>query len=570
MNKTININLAGLFFHIDEDAYNKLQRYLNAVKRSFANTPGSEEIMSDIEARIAELFLEKRANELQVISIQHVDEVINIMGQPEDYEVDEDMFEDKKNSTTYKKSKSLYRDTQNGYVGGVSAGLGHYAGIDAIWVRILWIISLSLTGGTSALFYIILWIVLKDAITTNQRLEMMGKEVNINNIRENVEQGFDEVVNEQTSVNYTSSGQKEKRGSVKFFSSLGNIMSTLLKALAKILGLMIFLIGASGLIGLIFGLIGVSAVQYQNTDIFRLLSYSIPENISITWLYLILLFMIGIPFLVMCITGLRLLVNNMRRTSTIFKISLLVLWITSIAGLCFFVAQIGTSTAFDGSTSQKIDATQINTDNVVHIAMSDEHHNRRNHFYIMGNNITLDIDNNDEELIKFFDIKTAIAPSADSTAYVELFFEATGPNLKSAKENAKSIIYPIHITADSIILPDYFTLSKKKINNQEIEAVIFLPEGTKFNWNKEFDYYNRRRIAKDAFSLNNYGQPISPTYQIKESQLECLDCPAPEDKQEPKQTDSKKEDRTEVSISVNNGMWKYTETTTIKKDTVND
>jgi hypothetical protein len=84
MNKTININLAGLFFHIDEDAYQRLQRYIAAVRKSFAGTSGADEIMSDIESRIAELFLEKRANEMQVISITHVEEVIGIMGQPED------------------------------------------------------------------------------------------------------------------------------------------------------------------------------------------------------------------------------------------------------------------------------------------------------------------------------------------------------------------------------------------------------------------------------------------------------------------------------------------------------
>ena len=93
MNKTININLAGLFFHIDEDAFQRLQRYLAAVRKSFAGTSGADEIMTDIESRIAELFLEKRANEMQVISITHVEEVINIIGQPEDYEVDEEIFE---------------------------------------------------------------------------------------------------------------------------------------------------------------------------------------------------------------------------------------------------------------------------------------------------------------------------------------------------------------------------------------------------------------------------------------------------------------------------------------------
>jgi hypothetical protein len=94
MNKTVNINLAGIFFHIDEDAYSKLQRYLEAIKRSFTDSQGRSEIIADIEARIAELFTERIKDEKQVISITEVEEVISVMGQPEDYIVDEEIFED--------------------------------------------------------------------------------------------------------------------------------------------------------------------------------------------------------------------------------------------------------------------------------------------------------------------------------------------------------------------------------------------------------------------------------------------------------------------------------------------
>ena len=89
MNKTININLAGNFFHIDEDAYQKLQRYLEAIKNSLTNSQGQTEILSDIEARIAELFGERVIQKRQVVSLKEVEEIINIMGQPEDYVVDE-------------------------------------------------------------------------------------------------------------------------------------------------------------------------------------------------------------------------------------------------------------------------------------------------------------------------------------------------------------------------------------------------------------------------------------------------------------------------------------------------
>ena len=135
MNKKVNINLAGTFFHIDEDAYLKMQRYLEAIKRSFTDSQGRTEIIADIEARIAELFNERVQNDRQVIRIKEVDEVISIMGQPEDYLVDDEIFEDEPQNAFERKSaasKKLFRDTDNSYIGGVASGLRHYLGIDAV------------------------------------------------------------------------------------------------------------------------------------------------------------------------------------------------------------------------------------------------------------------------------------------------------------------------------------------------------------------------------------------------------------------------------------------------------
>ena len=101
MNKTISINLGGFFFHIDEDAYQKLSRYFDAVKRSLS-PDGRDEIMKDIESRIAELFQERIQNEKQVIGLVEIDTVIAIMGQPEDYKIDEDATKSSSFSSTNK------------------------------------------------------------------------------------------------------------------------------------------------------------------------------------------------------------------------------------------------------------------------------------------------------------------------------------------------------------------------------------------------------------------------------------------------------------------------------------
>jgi phage shock protein PspC (stress-responsive transcriptional regulator) len=173
MNKTISINLGGYFFHIDEDAYQKLTRYFDAVKRSLSYE-GRDEIVKDIESRIAELFQERLQNEKQVVGIKEIDEVISIMGQPEDYKIDEDSssnFNADYSSRSYSNTRKLYRDKDNSILGGVLSGLGHYLGVDPLWLRIIMVI-LFFGFGTGLLIYIILWILVPEAINTNQKLEI--------------------------------------------------------------------------------------------------------------------------------------------------------------------------------------------------------------------------------------------------------------------------------------------------------------------------------------------------------------------------------------------------------------
>ena len=136
MNKTVTINLGGIVFHIDEDAYQKLSRYFEALKRSLNNSSGQEEIIKDIEMRISELLSEKLLSDKHVIGLKEIDEVIAVMGQPEDYIIEDDS---KAESTyqAYKTSKKLYRDKDKGMIGGVAAGLSQYLGIDEVWIRVI-------------------------------------------------------------------------------------------------------------------------------------------------------------------------------------------------------------------------------------------------------------------------------------------------------------------------------------------------------------------------------------------------------------------------------------------------
>ena len=178
MNKTVNINLGGIFYHIDEDAYIKLSRYLEAIKKQLAQSEGMQEIISDIEFRISELFSERIKSDKQVITMMDLDQVIAIMGEPQDYRIDDEAAPNASGSFTQgnytSKTKKLYRDKENNIFGGVCRGLSHYWGMDVVWVRLLMILLFVISQGTGILVYIIMWIVTPEAKTTSEKLEMMA------------------------------------------------------------------------------------------------------------------------------------------------------------------------------------------------------------------------------------------------------------------------------------------------------------------------------------------------------------------------------------------------------------
>ncbi len=190
MKITVSANLGGYSFNIDEDAYTELKRYLKNLEMHFAEEESSSEILSDIETRMSELFRQKLTSYKQVITIEDVREVTAILGSPED-------ISDNEGSTARQKFSSpgyhrMYRDPDHRIIGGVCAGVGAYWRIEPWIIRIIFV-ALAMAGGLGILIYLILYIVLPEARTTAQKIEMKGDPVNIHNIKESVKREFDTV-----------------------------------------------------------------------------------------------------------------------------------------------------------------------------------------------------------------------------------------------------------------------------------------------------------------------------------------------------------------------------------------
>lgn len=184
MNTTVNINLCGMAFTINEDAYKKLSIYI----KSYEDKYDDKEIAKDIEARLAELFTEYLSKlGRQIIEIEDVERAIEQIGEPNQEEQSEGQEATKQAAQPKKLKKKFYRDTLCGVIGGVSSGIAAYAGIETSIVRLLWVLLFLICNPLAIIAYIVMWIVLPDAKTPQQRLEMQSKELTTENIQKETE-----------------------------------------------------------------------------------------------------------------------------------------------------------------------------------------------------------------------------------------------------------------------------------------------------------------------------------------------------------------------------------------------
>jgi phage shock protein PspC (stress-responsive transcriptional regulator) len=196
MNKTIIININGIVFHIEEDAYEILKNYMTDVKRHFSNSADSLEITTDIENRVAEMFNELLANERkQVIVEQDVHTVIEQMGRVEDFENLEDDNTAANTPYTYgTDTRRLFRDPDDHLISGVCAGIASYFDIQPLWIRLAFALSFFFAG-SGLLLYIILWIVIPQANTRADRMAMKGQRQNLQGFKDNLEEELSSVRN---------------------------------------------------------------------------------------------------------------------------------------------------------------------------------------------------------------------------------------------------------------------------------------------------------------------------------------------------------------------------------------
>lgn len=329
MKKTLTVNLGGTVYHIDEDAYNLLDNYLNNLRYHFRKEEGADEIVRDMETRIAELFDEYIRTGLQVITVEQVEAVIARMGNPEDLNTDDD--EEKKETEQHAydngPARRLFRNPDDRILGGVLSGLSAYFGWDVTWIRIGALVLGCFVHGL-ILAYLIAWIIIPLAKTATEKLQMRGEPINMENIGRTVTEGFDKV------NDYVHS---EKPRS--FLHQLGNAIVKIAGFIIKfVLVLLAICLTPVLLVGLVVLFALLMAATGMLASVPAVLYYSMPDvdwsligssSSAVIGLSICGLFVVGIP-----IIGLLQLIlqsfNVWKPMSTTTKVILTLVWFISL------------------------------------------------------------------------------------------------------------------------------------------------------------------------------------------------------------------------------------------------
>ncbi|OXB06956.1 hypothetical protein B0A81_12770 [Flavobacterium plurextorum] len=547
MNKTVNINLGGMFFHIDEDAYLKLTRYFDAIKRSLNNSSGQDEIIKDIEMRVSELLTEKQKSEKHVVGLKDVDEVITVMGQPEDYIIeDEEKSSQSFNNYGGRKHKKLYRDKEKGMIGGVATGLGHYFGIDAVWIKIVFLVFVFAGFGTGILAYFVLWIVTPEAVTTSEKLEMTGEPVTISNIEKKVREEIDSLSDKFKNADYDKMGNQVKSGAERISSSFGDFVMTIFKIFAKFLGVILIMSGISVLIMLLIGVFTLGTnvfvdFPWQNfVDAGNFTDYPI-------WSFgLLMFFAVGIPFFFLTLLGFKLLSPSLKSIGNITKYTLLAIWIIAVAIAISIGIKQATEISYDNKTVEK-KALSISTKDTLFVKF------RYNDYYAKDLNHRSEFefvqDSANNQLIYSNDVRLHVLHTDEAAPYIQIEKSARGNSFIAAKQRAEKIDYKFQVKGNSLILDNFFlTDVKNKFRGQEVDVYLYLPEGQLFKPDASVQDYDDS--DDDFFNLHFSG---NYNYKVEGSKIKCLDCPADEneydDVEEVNQIDN--DTVKEVSIKIN-------------------
>lgn len=531
MNTTININLAGMAFTIDETAYQNLRQYLIKVKEQFKNLDEQTEIISDIESRIAELFQARLNQFRQVINEQDVEEVIRIMGAPEDF--NETAEGEKSKTADYSsfqsRDKRLYRNPDDKILGGVCSGIAAYFDTNPAWIRLALILLVFFGFGFGFVLYILLWIVLPEAKTTAQKLQMRGKPVTLGSIESAILEELKGVEERaKTFANDARLRDKTSRvgGAIEdIFRAFIQFFAKLFAFVFKGIGFLLLLIGAviiTMLIAMAFdGSAQINGVQVGWSQISEYFKALMPSDTSRTLFISGLLLLIIPPIFGLIGLGARILFNYRRKNAMLWG----ALSILSTIGV-FLLIYTGVK-AGRSFKEQSVHTEVIDLDSTAGTYQLNVTHN----LHSKGSNrLNWIIDENGQHI---YPVSFTIKPTSYGTPYLELKTQSQGIDKKDAYNLASMRTYLMDVNDSTINLADFISIPREsRFAVQRLSVRLFLPVGKKV-----YISSSMINILDNVENVSNTWDDdmVNHTWLMTGSGLECIDCremPAKPDKKE--------------------------------------
>ena len=532
------MNLSGIIFHIEEDAYEMLNKYLSTIKGYFKDSEGRDEIMSDIESRIAEMLQEKVSTTKQAVLKMDVEAVIATMGKPEEFAGDNaenQKTESQNDSKTYddgSKRRRVFRDPDDKVVGGVCSGIANYFDFDPIWLRGAFAVSFFVFG-SGLILYIILCMIIPKAKTTAEKLEMRGEKVDINNISKTVNEEFEEFKKRMDKFG-KDVGSKENRERIRTSTEkasdfIGDVLKNIFAIIGKVFSVIIIAIAIFIIVILLGSLFGRNFIHVNTngTDfaysIYDMMHSIFPADLPIEFAVIGLVLFLGIPLISMIYGGVRFLFG-IKQKNKIVSYTSAILWFTGLAFIIYVVYQVSDDFREDATIKQNIELASIKSD-TLYISVknvdkygldNDENYDSR----ILIDNWTLLKKNGKTTSLGYpkFDI---VMNENDSIELVAIK-SATAFDKKEAIYLAKNISYSITQTDSLIELNPEFDISQgDKWRNQNVRLVLKIPKGKVVFLSPKL-----KNIINDIDNVTNtYDRDmLNRRWKMTNRGLECVDC----------------------------------------------
>lgn len=499
MKKTVSVNIKGMNFLIEEDAYETLQHYLDRLTTGLKNEKGGKEIIEDIELRIAELCSEVLTERKQVIEFEDIEKILSTLGDPSQY-LDESE-ESYTKSTSYEKKdteKRIFRDTENAVIAGVCSGIANYTNIDIVIIRAIFV-AILIFGGFGFPLYIILWIIIPKATSTIDKLRMQGKPVTVENVRDEVEQAAERL--SKGSTRFANKLRKDDAYSQRI-NSVGRIFSVLFGTGIIALGLLFL----SLFIVFIVGGFQVIPVQSESGFLsFPEFGQLVIENTSdIKWAWLSILLIGFSSTLFLLLLGSK-IVFRIRNIWS--RMALGFLFTSGFIGLIiaiFVGIRTSREMAIEGEIERSlgsVDSKELKISTITPKTASPESFDVKS----KGRYGMMSLEG---DRVVESGIYIEYEQSKDSLFHIYQNFTANSHSHQKAIKKAKNIRHSAILNANELTMDSHYSFPKSdKLRDQDVYIIIQVPAGGSVYVNNELVMPSKSKLSRiiDEFEFDEQG-----------------------------------------------------------------